>query len=369
MQRAAIWMFCTCKLALVRQDQNQPKTNVSTCGGGAKAFDLRPYGNLGKMKRSPGFQNVYLSYICQVRVENVKDAACHIPVVLERVKREYIAKTYKVSSWTDSTDFLEQVAQRTGKLLKGGEADVNTVGKMILNDFQRGKLPYFVPPPPKEGDEETQEKGKNDRNDQKTSLISFVKETATESNDRHSETDKAAKEQATVHELTVKDGNLLGGEENKTLSDSTAEAKPTELPSYENDAGGEENRTLELTPKAKPAEILSQPTDAKEDSISATETTTENGCSEDTVNDKNTEKKTNPPHVKQNFSEINVGPEYTGDDVQPLEENSDGEEDISVSESESDDESENDDVDMGRDEKNDEQDDIRAAYGKPDHTE
>ena len=87
-------------------------------GGGAEVFDLRPYGNLGKMERSTGFQNVYFSYVCQVRVENVKDAACHIPVVLERVKREYIAKTYKVSSWTDSTDFLEQVAQRTGKLLK-----------------------------------------------------------------------------------------------------------------------------------------------------------------------------------------------------------------------------------------------------------
>ena len=167
----------------------------------------------------------------------------------------------------------------------------------------------------------------------------------------------------------VKDGNLLGGEENNTVSDSTAEAKPAELPSHENDAGKEENKTLDLTPEAKPAEILSQPTDAKEDSISVTEKTKENGCSEDTINNKNTEKRTNTPHVKQNFSEINVGPEYTGDDVQPLEENSDGEEDISVSESESDDESENDDVDMGRDEKNDEQDDIRAAYGKPDHTE
>ena len=54
----------------------------------------------------------------QVRVENVKDAACHIPVVLERVKREYITKTYKITSWSDPTDFLEQVAQRTGKLLK-----------------------------------------------------------------------------------------------------------------------------------------------------------------------------------------------------------------------------------------------------------
>ena len=177
-----------------------------------------------------------------------------------------------------------------------------------------------------------------------------------------------AKEQATVDELTVKDGNLSGGEENNTLSNSTAEAKPAELPSHENDAGEEENKTLDLTPEAKLAEIPSQPTDAKEDCISATEKTTENGCSKDTINNKNTEKRTNTPHVKQNFSEINVGPEYTGDDVQPLEENSVGEEDISV-ESESDDESENDDVDMGRDEKNDEQDDIRAAYGKPDHTE
>ena len=33
--------------------------------------------------------------------------------------------------------------------MQGGEADVNTVGKMILNDFQRGKLPYFVVPPSK----------------------------------------------------------------------------------------------------------------------------------------------------------------------------------------------------------------------------
>ena len=69
--------------------------------------------------------------LSQVRVENVKDAACHIPAVLDRVKREYIAKTYKVSSWNDPTDFLEQVAQRTGKLLKVGH--VFCYGKYITN--------------------------------------------------------------------------------------------------------------------------------------------------------------------------------------------------------------------------------------------
>lgn len=74
--------------------------------------------------------------------------------------------------------------------------------------------------------------------------------------------------------------------------------------------------------------------------------------------------KTVTPHVKQNFSAINVELEYTGDDVQPLEENDGGEEDISV-ESESEDESET-GGDRGSALKDEEQDDIRAAYGKPD---
>jgi nuclear GTP-binding protein len=49
--------------------------------------------------------------------------------------------------WKDSTDFLELYAQKTGKLLKKGEPDVSTVSKMVLNDWIRGKIPFFIPPP------------------------------------------------------------------------------------------------------------------------------------------------------------------------------------------------------------------------------
>jgi len=37
--------------------------------------------------------------------------------------------------------------RRTGKLLKGGEPDLNTCAKMVLSDWQRGKIPFFEPPP------------------------------------------------------------------------------------------------------------------------------------------------------------------------------------------------------------------------------
>ncbi len=82
-----------------------------------------------------------------VRVELVEDPSVYIPGVLGKVRADYLGKTYKVDKWEGPNDFLEQVAQKSGKLLKGGEPDLNTVSKMVLNDFQRGKLPYFVPPP------------------------------------------------------------------------------------------------------------------------------------------------------------------------------------------------------------------------------
>jgi len=81
-----------------------------------------------------------------VRVENVPQPADYIPGVLARVKERYLIRTYKVREWTSHEDFLEKLAKKSGKLLKGGEPDLNTVAKMVLNDWQRGKLPFFVPP-------------------------------------------------------------------------------------------------------------------------------------------------------------------------------------------------------------------------------
>lgn len=95
-----------------------------------------------------------------VRVENVQTPEDHIPEVLNRVKTEYLQKTYKVDPWSDAIDFLEKYAKRSGKLLKGGEPDISTVAKMVLNDFQRGKLPYFVKPPI---DEKLEEKIKSEK--------------------------------------------------------------------------------------------------------------------------------------------------------------------------------------------------------------
>merc|ERR1711997_1213757 len=64
-----------------------------------------------------------------------------------RCKSKYVARNYKIPTWKDNIDFLEQMAKKCGRLLKGGEPDINAVSKMVLHDFNRGKLPFFTPPP------------------------------------------------------------------------------------------------------------------------------------------------------------------------------------------------------------------------------
>ena len=64
----------------------------------------------------------------------------HASCVLQR-------RTYKVQSWEDAEDFLTQLARQSGRLLRGGEPDLNTTAKGMLYDWQRGKIPYFKVPP------------------------------------------------------------------------------------------------------------------------------------------------------------------------------------------------------------------------------
>ena len=72
-----------------------------------------------------------------VRAERLDSPADYVPAILSRVKGEYIQKQYGVAEWTDAEDFLSQLAKQSGKLLKGGEPDLNHVAVSVINDWQR----------------------------------------------------------------------------------------------------------------------------------------------------------------------------------------------------------------------------------------
>ncbi|KAI0778949.1 NGP1NT-domain-containing protein [Trametes elegans] len=90
-----------------------------------------------------------------VRVEALATPSEHIPALMERVKPIYLARTYGVPlpdpddptrGWEPEV-FLDKLARMKGRLLKGGEPDLEAVAKILLSDWTRGRIPFFVPPP------------------------------------------------------------------------------------------------------------------------------------------------------------------------------------------------------------------------------
>ncbi|KAI8629762.1 NGP1NT domain-containing protein [Xylariaceae sp. FL1651] len=88
-----------------------------------------------------------------VRIEKVDNPEQYIPLMMEKVKRHHLERTYEVTGWEDHHQFLEMLGRRGGRLLKAGEVDMDGVAKMVLTDFMRGKIPWFTPAPKAEAED------------------------------------------------------------------------------------------------------------------------------------------------------------------------------------------------------------------------
>jgi len=85
-----------------------------------------------------------------VRAERINTPCDYIDEVLSRVKKQYLLQRYKLpedTTWEDAEEFLTILGRKMGKLQKGGEPDLDTAARIVLYDWQRGRIPYFCAPP------------------------------------------------------------------------------------------------------------------------------------------------------------------------------------------------------------------------------
>ncbi|KAE8133887.1 NUC091 domain-containing protein [Aspergillus pseudotamarii] len=106
-------------------------------------------------------EDILLRGVC--RVENVENPEQYIPAVLKRVQPKHLERTYGVRGSDDPLEFLAVLARKGGRLLRGGEPDLDGVAKMVINDFLRGKIPWFTPPPHTPGEEGEKVNGREGR--------------------------------------------------------------------------------------------------------------------------------------------------------------------------------------------------------------
>lgn len=81
-----------------------------------------------------------------IRPDKIVHLLDSVAKILLLIGEDYIKKKFEIS-YEDTKDFLEKLAKKRGKLLPGGVPDIQTAAKLFINDFQRGRLPYYKKPP------------------------------------------------------------------------------------------------------------------------------------------------------------------------------------------------------------------------------
>ncbi|KAJ0565981.1 putative GTP-binding protein, orthogonal bundle domain superfamily [Helianthus annuus] len=81
------------------------------------------------------------------RIEKLEDPVGPVKEILKLCPAETLTTIYKLSSFDSVDDFLFKVATLRGKLKKGGIVDISAAARIVLHDWNEGKIPFYTMPP------------------------------------------------------------------------------------------------------------------------------------------------------------------------------------------------------------------------------
>lgn len=82
-----------------------------------------------------------------IKVESITDPVPPVSAILRRCPKQHLQILYGLPSFNDVEEFLNQLALKQGKLKRGGKVDLLAAGKVIINDWNQGRIRYYTEPP------------------------------------------------------------------------------------------------------------------------------------------------------------------------------------------------------------------------------
>lgn len=128
------------------------RSKVCRVGGQAGVTTARQEIHLDKHIRlidTPGIvfdQNDACLKNC-IRVESIEDPVSAVNSMLPRLDPQQVMLLYSIPQFNDAESLIRSVASRQGKLRKGGIPDLEAAARVILNDWNQGKLSFWSMPP------------------------------------------------------------------------------------------------------------------------------------------------------------------------------------------------------------------------------
>ena len=82
-----------------------------------------------------------------IKVELLEDPIAPVEVILQKIQMSQLCKIYSVPAYRDVQDFLVSLARLKGRIKKGGRVDIESTARIVIQDWNSGKISYYSPPP------------------------------------------------------------------------------------------------------------------------------------------------------------------------------------------------------------------------------
>lgn len=140
------------KSSLINSLKKSRATGVSGNAGFTQSLQVVDIDSKVKIIDSPGVilsneDEVTLVLRNQVNASEVKDPVKPIEEILRRSNKEKILMLYRIANFNNPTQFLVNVCQSRGKFKKGGVADLESAGRLVIEDWNSGAMSHYLPPP------------------------------------------------------------------------------------------------------------------------------------------------------------------------------------------------------------------------------
>lgn len=88
-----------------------------------------------------------------VKVETLDDPVKPVEAILNRCNKTQVMEKYCVADYSTTMEFLSMFAKRLGKLKRGGVPDILAAAKIVLQDWNNGKISFYTHPPERKSTE------------------------------------------------------------------------------------------------------------------------------------------------------------------------------------------------------------------------
>lgn len=140
------------KSSLINSMKKKRAVGISSTAGYTTTLQTVEIDKMVKIIDSPGVilsdeTETALVLRNNINSTEVKDPVPPITDILNRISKEQALKLYRIADFQNAIQFLVNVAQSRGKFKKGGVADIENAARLVIEDWNSGRMNHFVPPP------------------------------------------------------------------------------------------------------------------------------------------------------------------------------------------------------------------------------